>query len=134
MSDFILKIFPVEEVTVDKTELIKQALIKSKFLTGGSKDVHGETYLTAGESFCDFFEFEDAASARDNYQGEVGIKISADGYGVIMEEDAEEPTFIDRKNVVEVWNVDGNYTGWDKLTQLLEQATGDSYAGEWEIL
>ena len=134
MSDFILKIFPVEEITTDKTELIRQALIKSCFLTGEQFDFYGEVYLRAGDTFCDYFEFEDEGSAKKDYRNEVRIKISASGYGVIMGEDAEETEFIDRKNVLEIWNADGNYIKWDKLTLLMQQATGDSYVGEWEIL
>jgi hypothetical protein len=54
--------------------------------------------------------------------------------GIMMEEDAEEPEFIDRKNVIEIWNIDGNYTGRNKRTKLVSDVTGDEYKGEWEIL
>ena len=134
MSDFILKIFPVDEVNTDKTGLIKEHLIKANFLSGEETEFSGETYLKPGQSFCEYFEFEDEKSAKKTFKDEARIKIIADGYGVTMDEDAEEPDFIDRKNVVEIWNVDGNYTSWDKLSRSLTQATGDTYTGEWEIL
>ena len=44
------------------------------------------------------------------------------------------PDFLDINNVVEIWNADGNFTNWDKLTNLLEQITGDDYKGAWDIL
>ena len=108
--------------------------MKANFLSGEEAEFSGESYLKPGQSFCDYFEFEDEKSAKLSFKDEVRIKIVADGYGVTMEEDAEEPDFMDRRNVVEIWNVDGNYTGWDKLSSSLTQATGDTYTGEWEIL
>ena len=134
MSDFILKIFPVGEVNADKTELIKELLTNANFLSGERIEFSGESYLAPGQSFCNYFKFEDEKSAKQTFQDEVRIKIISDGYGVTMEDDAEEPQFIDRKNVIEIWNIDGNYTSWDKLSNSLTQATGDTYAGEWEIL
>lgn len=134
MSDFILKIFPAEQVNTDKTGLIREHLTKSNFLSGEEVEFYGETHLKPGAAFCDYFEFEDEKSARKTFQDEAKIKIVADGYGVIMKEDAEEPEFVDRKNVIEIWSIDGNYTDWSKLTRFISQATGDSYTGEWEIL
>jgi hypothetical protein len=134
MSDFILKIFPVDEVSVDKTELIKEHFTKLNFLTGEESEYYGESYFKPGLSFCDFFEFEDEISARKGFRDEARIKIIADGYGVKMDEEVEEPEFIDRKNVIEIWNIDGNYKNWQKLVDSLTLVTGDIYTGEWEIL
>ena len=45
MSDFILKIFPVDEVNTDKTELLKENLMKVDFLSGDETEFSRETYL-----------------------------------------------------------------------------------------
>lgn len=133
MSDLILKIFPVNEVNTNKTELIEEHLTNANFLSGEETEFFGENYLKPGPSFSDFFEFEDEISARQTF-GDARIKIIADGYGVTMEDDAEEPNFMDRSNALEIWNIDGNFTNWDKLCGTLTQATGDAYTGEWAIL
>ncbi len=51
-----------------------------------------------------------------------------------MKDGDEEPVFLDRTNVVEIWNADNNYVNWEKLTTLMQQITGDIYRGEWEKL
>lgn len=134
MSDFILKIFPVSEIDIDKTEEIKNILLVNKFISTDTIDFSGDTHYKPGKAFCEYFEFEDENTAFNTYKTDVTINIAVDGQGVIMEDAAEEPGFIDRKNVVEIWNADGNYTNWDKLTYLLQQATGDAYTGQWDIL
>ena len=96
MSDFILKIFPVDKVSVDKIELIKEHFTKAEFLSGKETEFSGESYLEPGQSFCDYFEFEDENYARQTFKGEAKTKIVAHVYGMTMEEDAEEPEFIDR--------------------------------------
>lgn len=134
MSDFILKLFPVVQTNSDKSGLIKNHLVRDNFLTGEEFDFYGEAFLRPGAAFCDYFLFDDERSARQTYKKDARIKIVSDGYGVVMEEEAEEPEFFGRKNVLEIWNIDGNYNNWDKLIHSLQQITGDVYKGEWEIL
>ena len=134
MSDFILKVFPVEEVTADKTMAIKDQLINKGFISGEEVEFSGDKYLRPGKSFCDFFGFDNEQAARESSSKDIRIKIEPKSYGIKLEDEANEPEFIDRNNVVEIWNADGNFTSWKKLTDTMQQITGDEYAGDWEVL
>lgn len=134
MSDFILKIFPEAVSVPDHTAGIRAGLVRAGFLSGAETEFYGETYLMPGPNFCDFFSFEDEAAARVTYQSEARIRVLKSGYGVILQPDSEEPEFADRNNLIEIWNIDGNYTGWTKLCNLLQALTGEAYIGNWEIL
>jgi hypothetical protein len=134
MSDFILKIFPVNETTRDKTGAIKEGLLYYGFISGEELDFYGKDLLEAGDKFCDYFELDNEMSNRKKYKKEIGIMIQASGYGVVMEEGAEEEKIVGRTNQLEIWGADGEYRGWDKLTQLMKDITGDTYSGDWEIL
>jgi len=134
MSDFILKIFPEAVSSSDHTAAIRAGLVRAGFLSGEEVEFYGETYLLPGTNFCDFFSFEDEASARVTYQSEARIRILKSGYGVFFEPGNPEPEFADRNNLIEIWNIDGNYNGWTRLCQLLQSITGEVYMGNWEIL
>lgn len=134
MSDLILKIFPSEEVDTDKTTIIREQLAKSNFLSGQEIEFHGEHYLEPGSSFCNYFLFEKEPEAIQSYKKEIRIQVAPNSSLMTMKEGDEEPVFLDRTNVVEIWNADNNYVNWEKLTSLLQQITGDAYRGEWEKL
>lgn len=63
MSDFILKLFPVVQTNSDKSELIKNHLVRDNFLTGEVFDFYVETLLKPRDTFCDHFFFDDERSA-----------------------------------------------------------------------
>ena len=134
MSDFILKIFPAEQSASDHSVRIKEGLISAGFLSGQETEFYGELYFLPGLNFCDFFSFEDEAAARVTYQSEARIRIRESGYGVFLKPGNPEPEFADRNNLIEIWNIDGNYNGWTRLCQLLQSITGEVYKGNWEIL
>ncbi len=134
MSDLILKIFPSEEVDSDKTTIIREQLAKSNFLSGQEIEFHGEHYLEPGPSYCNYFQFGKVQEAMQSYKKEIRIQVAPNSSLMTMKEGNEEPVFLDRTNVVEIWNADNNYVNWEKLTTLLQQITGDAYRGEWEKL
>jgi hypothetical protein len=128
MSDFILEIFPQDEITTGKVHLVEEELKKERFI---SSDNSGDGYLP-GPNFLDYFEFENEDYVRTVYKDQVRIIINEKGYAALPgEEDFE---YVDKMNVVEIWNADGHYIGWSKLCALLEKITGDKYQGEFEIL
>ena len=136
MSDLILKIFATKETENDKTEIIKEQLTKVGFLTGKEIEFHGEHYLEPGDAFCSYFQFENEQEAIKTFKKDIRIQIAFNSS--IMENDegneGEDPDFLDINNVVEIWNADGNFTNWDKLTDLLSKITGEEYKGEWDRL
>ncbi len=134
MSDFILKIFATKETEIDKTAIIKEQLAKIGFLTGKEIEFHGEHYLEPGESFCSYFQFENEQEAIKSYKKDIRIQVEFNSSIMKNEEGNDDPDFLDINNVVEIWNADGNFINWDKLTDLLSKITGDEYKGEWDIL
>ena len=134
MSDFILKIFAAKETDTDKTAIIKEQLTKAGFLSGKEIEFHGEHYLEPGEAFCGYFKFEDEKDAVKNYKKDIRIQVTFNSTIMKDEEGNDDPDFLDLNNVVEIWNADGNFTNWDKLTDLLQQITGDEYKGDWDTL
>jgi hypothetical protein len=132
MSDYIYKVFPAKEVSIDKTGIIKEKLIKEGFISGEEFDFYGEKYLKAGNKFCDFLEVSE--NVHDRYKMEIRIVINPNGYGVQPDEEEMDFITINRKNVIEIWNIDGDYTGCDKLCDILKEITGDEYLAEIEIL
>jgi len=134
MSDFILKVFATKETETDKTAIIKEQLTKVGFLTGKEIEFHGEHYLEPGETFCGFFQFENEQEAFKSYKKDIRIQIAFNSSVMEGDEGNDDPDFLDINNVVEIWNADGNFTNWDKLTDQLKQITGDEYKGAWDIL
>lgn len=129
MSDFILKFWPVQDVSEDKSELIRNSL-KSRGLIGDDVEHWNGVSYQVTKKIRNYlnYDFEDEGT----YSELLVIKISENDYGVKEGEDDIE-TF-DRRNVVSIYEGDGSIVDWSKLNDLLSDITGDEYEGGWEIL
>lgn len=128
MSDIILKFWPVLNVEINKTSIIKEGLFKEGVIDK-EIDFWGTPAFTAGNDFSLYIE--SVIDPSNPYFKDLAITISAKGYGVFS--GSEEFEYIDRNNVIEVKGGDGSLEKWDKMLVLLEKITEDSYHGGWEI-
>lgn len=129
MSDIILKFWPKNEVSEDKTELLKEKLSAFKII-GEETIFWGELSFKPGIDFNDYFEPN--LGKNNGYINSLYVKISKSGYGVIAGENDFE--FIDKNNVVSILGGDGTLEVWNLMTQTLTKITGDEYVGGWELL
>lgn len=129
MSDIILKFWPKEEVTVLKTDLIKNGLTNSNFI-GDKTEFWNKPAFKAGSEFNLFFV--PRLNREIGYFDDLAIIVSENDYGVL--EGEEDFDYIDRMNVVSILGGDGTFEKWDDLTNKLKEITGDEYQGGYELL
>lgn len=122
MSDFILKFWTKENHLEDQTELIEKKFKEDKIISEETKH-WGKIVFKIGEMI---------GIENEGYLNELRIQIEEKGYGV--EEGEEDFEFIDRKNVIAVYNGDGGIENWIKFEQYLFKITGKEYKGGWELL
>lgn len=126
MSDFILKFWTKENHLEDQTELIEKQFKEDKIISQETKH-WGKAAYTSGANFGEMIGVE-----NEVYLSELRIQIQENGYGV--EEGEEDFEFVDRKNVIAVYNGDGEIDNWTKFEQYLSEITGKIYTGGWELL
>ena len=129
MSDFILKLWPKEQMNENKRQLLEAELKTNGLVSEPATHWSGKAFHATKElrNYLDF-DFEDDGQ----YSESLIICVFENDYGIRDgEEDIE--TF-DRNNVVSIYEGDGSINNWSKLAKLLEQITGDEYEGGWEIL
>ncbi|WP_235299772.1 hypothetical protein [Portibacter marinus] len=103
MSDFILKLWPKNEITQSKSEAIKSHLKMAGLIGEEVNHWNGKSNRATKElkNYLDY-DFEDSGQ----YSESLVIKISENDYGVRDGQDDYE-TF-DRKNVVSIYEGDGS--------------------------
>ena len=127
MAEFEIRFYPVEDVTENKTEAIKQTLIEYGVLKLDTRSTSGKLFA-AGDRIDEYIESYSSVAEERN-MGLV-IRESSD---TVIEVDREEQS-LPRKNMLEIKDTDGGIGNWDRLCELLELATGDVYKGNWEFL
>lgn len=129
MSDIILKFWPKDETTESKMDVLKSRLIDAKFI-GEESEFWGKPAFKTGEQFNIYFN--PLLNIPNPYIESLAITISENDYGVI--EGEEDFEYIDRNNVISILGGDGTFEKWDKVTDLLEDITGNEYQGGFELI
>lgn len=129
MSDIILKFWPQDEVTDNKTAAIKDGLLQAQ-LIGDETEFWDKPAFRPGSKFNTFFE--PLLEPGSEYFQSLAVVISDEDYGVV--EGDEDFEFIDRLNVVSILGGDGTFENWSVMTELLRKITGDEYQGGYEML
>lgn len=129
MSNFILKLWPKEQINVNKREMLEAELKNHGLVSAPTTHWSGEAFHATRElrNYLDY-DFEDDGQ----YTESLIICVFENDYGIRDGENDIE-TF-DRNNVVSIYEGDGSINNWSKLAKLLEQITSDEYEGGWEIL
>jgi hypothetical protein len=126
MSEFILKFWPINEITEDHTELLIFKMKDEKIITDEMKN-HGIQTFKPGENLGEMI-----GMPYPNYISNLIVQIEFDGYGVLDGE--EEFEYVDRKNVISILNGDGEIESWSNFEEFLSKITGTQYKGGWDLL
>ena len=125
MSDLILKFWPKEAVNEVKTASIKESLLAEGIL--GSETEHwNKPAYKPGPALKTYLETNES----DVYFQNLFIGIEANDQGV--EEGEDDFVFVDRHNVVSIYEGDGGIEGGDRLCVKLQEITGDEYTWGWD--
>jgi len=129
MSDVILKFWPTDETTQDKTLIIVKELF-SRGILGDETVFWGKpAYKLSSLATSLFVPGHDIESS---YVQELAIFVKQKDYGVEFgEEDFE---YIDRLNVVTINGGDGDLNRSQEFCEILCEITGDRYSSEFELL
>jgi hypothetical protein len=134
MSDIFLKFWPVDDVTIDKTALIEKRLIEAAVLSEKIEFL-GNPAFSAGANIDNFIS---GYSQMLGYR-KMAIAIKEESYATLFgnpggEFNDEGMKSINRKNMLEIVNVEDGLSSWNTFCELLEDITGDKYVGDWEFL
>ena len=129
MSDIILKFWPTDETTEDKTTVIEKELLSRGIIGDRTLFWNEPAYKLsslAASLFAPNYEIE------SSYVQGLVIFIKQKDYGVqIGEEDFE---YIDRLNVLTINGGDGELNRSQEFCEILYEITGDHYSSEFELL
>ena len=131
MSDIILKFWPKENPGVDKTQAIT-SMLETKGIIGTPKSYFGQEAFEPGENAQQYLAPGFTVSLEKAYGGNLSFVIEAGGNGV--EIGAEDYEYPETMNIVSILGGDGSLERSDSICGFLEEATGDKYISEFEIL
>ena len=135
MSDIILKFFPKINPDIDKTQDIV-SMLEAKGIIGSSKIYFDKKAYEPGEHAAQYLAPGFSVSLAEAYDStNISFVIAAHDYGVKYgEEDSGSENYPKTMNVFSIWGGDGSLERSEAICGFLEEATGDEYVSEFEIL